>query len=260
MSEDEDEAARILEDLEKHGFPLEVKITELLEAKGWEITNQATFQDIETKKFRTVDIVAQKNLLLKPDDTSIELLLVIECKSSPKKSKPWISYASPYNLNEDEMRRKTVASSQFMASSIAYQRKYSDEIINKIVNGFLLGNHFKAPILSKLGYIPFEAFTKGETKSIHKATMQVCNAILYYESRIDEERFEFPFGMLLMPIIVTNEHLYTYDGNQLNREDGLFYYVTYANSAFMFEVLSENFVTPYLDFLDNQIARFQKSQ
>ena len=258
MSKDEDEAARILKDLEKHGFPLEVRTTKMLEAKGWEITNQATFQDIETKRFRTVDIIAQKNLLLKPDDMSIELFLVIECKRSPEKPKPWVFYASHYDLNDNEMKRKTVASSHFTASSIAYQRKYSDKIIN-MIRRFVV-THFKAPIFSKLGYIPIEAFTEGQTKSIHKATMQVCNATLDYEYRIDESGFEFPFGTLFIPVIVTDEHLYTYDGKQLNREDGLFYHVTYADSSFMLEIIAEDFVPLYLDSLDNQIMEFQRSK
>jgi hypothetical protein len=256
----EGEAEEIQKDIEKYGFPLEVKTTGILEAKGWELTNQATFQDIETEKFRTVDIIAQKSLLFKPDNLSIELLLVVECKGFFRKPKPWVFYALPYNQNEDEMRRKTVASTQFGVSPVAYQRKYSNQIIRKMVKEFLLGIHFKSPIFSKLGYIPFEAFTEGETKSIHKATMQVCNAIFYYERLIDEEQSTFPFGTLFMPIIVTNEHLYTYNGKQLNREDGLFYYVTYAHSAFMFEVLSENFLSQYLDFLASQITVFQRSQ
>jgi hypothetical protein len=191
---------------------------------------------------------------------SIELFLVVECKSFFEKPKPWVFYASHYNLNEDEIRRKTVASSQFMVSSIAHQMKYSDRIINKIVGEFLGGIHFKSPIFSKIGYIPFEAFTEGNTRAIHKATMQVCNAIFHYKSRVNEEQFEFPFGMLLMPIIVTNEHLYTHDGKQLNREDGLFYYVTYADSAFMFEIINESFLTQYLGFLASQMTDFQRSQ
>jgi len=258
MSKDEDEATRILKDLEKHGFPLEVRTTKMLGAKGWEITNQATFQDIETKKFRTVDIIAQKNLFLKPDDISIELFLVIECKRHPEKPKPWVFYASHYDLNDDEMKRKTMASSHFTVSSIAHQRKFSDKITN-MIRRFVV-THFRAPIFGKLGYIPFEAFTKGQTQSIHKATMQVCNATFDYEDRIDESGFEFPFGMLFIPVIVTDEHLYTYDGKQLNREEGLFYYVTYADSAFMFEVLAEDFVSLYLDSLDNQIVEFQRSK
>lgn len=129
MPKNESEAARITKDLEKYGFPLEVITTKSLNAKGWETTNQATFQDIETKKFRTVDIIAQKNLL-KINDMPIELLLVIECKSSFKESKPWIFYASPYTLNDDEMKRKTVASAQHMASSVAYQKKSADRIIS----------------------------------------------------------------------------------------------------------------------------------
>jgi hypothetical protein len=54
-----------------------------------------------------------------------------------------------------------------MASSIAYQKKYSDKIIKKIMKAFPLENHFIASIFSKLGYIPFEAFTNGETKSMY---------------------------------------------------------------------------------------------
>jgi len=250
----EDEIKRILGDMEKQGFPLEVQTSQILEAHGWEVTNQAAYLDYEEKKYRTVDIIAEKNILLTPKLT-LDLWLVIECKKS---TKPWVFYASDFDLNKPETRRKAVSSTQFFISQLAYQKKLHKKLLN-LVNQFMLENHFLSPIFGKLAHIPFEPFTEGQGGSIHKATMQVCNAILDLENRRFQE-FELPtpYGIIFMPLIVLDGRLYTYKNEKLNSEDALNYYATYADSAFMLEIVTKGFLNAYLELIEAQIKNFQK--
>lgn len=80
----EDEVKKILEDMEKHGFPLEAKASEILKAHKWEITNQMAYLDSEERRFRTVDIVAEGNVRVTP---SFGLWLIIVCFKKPTNSK-----------------------------------------------------------------------------------------------------------------------------------------------------------------------------
>lgn len=82
----EDEMKKILDDMEQYGFPLEVKTSEALKAYDWKVSNQVDYLDSEKKKERTVDILAEKNVLTKPlgdpatSNWDFDLGLVIECK------------------------------------------------------------------------------------------------------------------------------------------------------------------------------------
>jgi len=248
----EDEVKKILDDLEKHGFPLEVEASEILKAHKWEVTNQAAYIDLQEKKFRTVDIVAEKNVSVTP---GFDLWLVIECKKS---TKPWVFYASDFDLDNPETRRKAVSSSQFFISSLAYQKKSHEEIIS-IMESFFLKKHLTSGTFDKLGYIPYEAFTDGGGRNIHKAQMQVCNAILDLNARIEQEmRISVPYGIIFMPIIVLDGHLYAYKDEKLDAEDGIYYHVSYADSTFMIEIVVCDFLDKYLNTIDSEIEYFQR--
>lgn len=251
----EDERKRILKDIEAQGFPLEVETSEVLEAHGWEITNQVAYMDYEKKKYRTVDILAEKNVLLKPSKLAFDVYLVIECKKS---TNPWVFYASNFDLNKPEIGRKAVASTQFFICQLAYQKK-SHKRLGLMINQFMFQNHLFSPIFGKLAHIPFEPFTKGQGRNIHKATMQVCNAILDLEDRrFREVEFTFPYGIIFIPLIVLEGHLYTYKNEKLNSEDSVYYYATYADSSFMLEIVTNGFLNTYLELFEDQIKNFQK--
>jgi len=127
-----------------------------------------------------------------------------------------------------------------------------------MVNSFVFQSHFVSPIFGRLAYIPFEPFTRGKGRSIHKAQMQVCNAILdLRDKRLEEFSFEFPYGIIFIPIIVLDGDLYSYKDEKMNPEEGLFYYITYADSAFMIEIVTKNFLDTYLSIIEDQIKKFQ---
>lgn len=252
----EEEAERILEDMEEQGFPLEVRTSEILKDHEWEVTNQAAYSDIESKKHRTVDIVAEKNVLYEPKELGFDLWLLIECKRSIK---PWVFYCSDFDLDSEEIRRKFVSSTQFSINQLAYQKRLHEKIIDRIANRFLLKNKLAPPIFGKLAYASFEPFTKGKGKSIHKAQMQVCSAILDQEKKPDymSGMTVFPYGILFVPIIVFDGHLYTYENGKLKTTEGLYYYVSLYETAFMIEILTIKFFERYLNTLERNMQSFK---
>lgn len=46
----ENEVERIRKDLEKHGFPLEIRVSQLLKNNGWDVADKYFFVDEETAK------------------------------------------------------------------------------------------------------------------------------------------------------------------------------------------------------------------
>lgn len=73
--------------------------------------------------------------------------------------------------------------------------------------------------------------------------MQVCNATLDLEDRqFPEMNFTFSYAIVFIPVIVLEGHSYTYEDGELSPEEGLYYYVTYADSAFMIEITTEDLI------------------
>ena len=83
---------KILDDMDRQGFPLEVRVTETLKSHGWSVDNQEAYFDEETGKQRTVDIVSIKDVDVIPSekDWAFQIRLVAECKHQ---SHPQLSFS-----------------------------------------------------------------------------------------------------------------------------------------------------------------------
>lgn len=237
--------------MEAQGFPLEVRTSEVLKAHHWKLVNQYAYLDYEEQKFRTVDVVASK-VLFGDKKMGINLELIIECK---KTDKPWVFYASNYDLSNTETKRMLFASFQYFLNEKSFPKKITKKLDDLIMKYFSL--HFKSPILGKVAYIPFEPFTKGKGRNIHKARMQVCNTILYLKQHSETIQINFPYGDILIPFIVLDGQPYAYEDGKLNAEKGFYYNVIYANSSFMIEIVTTDFLGTYLDFIGQEIEKFQ---
>jgi hypothetical protein len=252
----EDETAKILKDMNERGFPLEVTTSELIKTHGWEVTNQAAFSDAEKGTNRTIDLVAEKSIISKAT-MGFDIWLIIECK---RVTKPWVFYTSDLKLTNEEIHRKIVSSTQFAINDATYRRKLDTILPPLIINNFIFDNKLAPPIFGKLAYSSFEPFTNGKKLSIHKARMQLCNAILYFEKAVIQDRMlDLPYGILFVPIIVLDGRLYTYENNRLSPATGLYYHVTYHGYGFMIEIVTADFLASYLKNIEVIITNFQNS-
>lgn len=85
-----DEERKILDDIKKSGYPLEIDVTHWLIENGWSVFPQYTYLDAETKKIRTIDAL----VIYLPGGSYFESFprLIVECKTS---NKPWVFYTRP---------------------------------------------------------------------------------------------------------------------------------------------------------------------
>lgn len=89
----------ILEDIEKTGFPLELRVSKFLQDNGYYVANNVYYVDQDEKKGREVDMRAFKNFILTQGDREfyVRHCFLIECKRRYK-DKPWIIFSSPLTV------------------------------------------------------------------------------------------------------------------------------------------------------------------
>lgn len=92
-----EEERRILDDIKKTGYPLEVDVARLLMEKGWGVFPQWVYSDERTKKIRTIDMlvmpfVTEPTILLNQSNIYRWPIIILECKKSKK---PWHACTHP---------------------------------------------------------------------------------------------------------------------------------------------------------------------
>jgi hypothetical protein len=87
--------ARIVEDIAKTGFPLELRVAALLRGQGHPVATNIFFIDRDEGKGREVDLRVLINLFAKRGRTeyAVRHCVLVECKKSA--SRPWVVFTSP---------------------------------------------------------------------------------------------------------------------------------------------------------------------
>lgn len=115
-----EEERRILEDIKKTGYPLEVDVARWLMEKGWGVFPQWAYVDEITKKVRTIDLlampfVAEPVILFKPDIFKPRPILLVECKKSKK---PWVFLTTGELLKDSIQDSKIGLNTHLMTSML----------------------------------------------------------------------------------------------------------------------------------------------
>lgn len=87
---------KILEEVKKTGFPLELRISQLLQDNRYYVANNLYFLDRDEGKGREVDLRALKNFECQRGGKVLKWVrhcLILECKKSSEK--PWVILTSP---------------------------------------------------------------------------------------------------------------------------------------------------------------------
>jgi hypothetical protein len=102
--------AKILEEITKTGFPLELRVADFLQRDGRYVANSLYYLDQDEGKGREIDLRALKNLFLDfylekhPSEfdspCSVRDCLLIECKKS---NKPWVIFTSAGTPYDNEL-------------------------------------------------------------------------------------------------------------------------------------------------------------
>lgn len=92
---------RILKDIEKSGYPLEVDVIEQFMKKYWSVFPQYPYFDKQKERMRAIDMVAYYPAEMR---AFFLPMLIVECKKSEK---PWIFYSVPvYHLRNLEKHQQ----------------------------------------------------------------------------------------------------------------------------------------------------------
>lgn len=95
MADDLD--SKILEWLEKHGYPLEMRVAQAFQQAGFEVSCSEYYLDPEKDKPREIDVIAGMSDVF--GGVIFQVAFIIECKSS--KEKPWICFCPPSSGGRD---------------------------------------------------------------------------------------------------------------------------------------------------------------
>jgi hypothetical protein len=91
--EPKNRTTEVLKAIDKTGFPLELRISELLREREYHVANSLYFVDQDENKGREVDLRALKNVKLPGGTLFVRHCLVVQCKRSQKW--PWVVFTSP---------------------------------------------------------------------------------------------------------------------------------------------------------------------
>lgn len=89
----------------KNGYPFEMKVANLFQKKDFKITQSILYKDIDTNKYRELDIIAYYGKIV--NGVSFNFSFVIECKKST--DKPWLVFKNNKLINSKLDRFKPFA-------------------------------------------------------------------------------------------------------------------------------------------------------
>ena len=267
MIEDDKEKDRIIKEMEKSGYPLEIKATLILESNGWNVLNQEGYLDVETDMWRTINILATKYTNI-PNSSVYErmlMILTVECKKS---SKPWVFW-----VRDKKGLRTFDPIAAYGLIKLESKPLFHPLHFEKLVDCF----HYYFQEFGKIGVIPCEPLTKGKS-SIFEAKNQVIKSLLYERERyrkflsMQEAREKVranlkiaDFVLVVYPLVIFDGHLYELEYIRDKPKLTLSKYIQYLTSfgfptaeKFVIDIVEIGFLKEYLRVLDKEMVRLAK--
>ncbi len=180
---------RILDEINKSGFPLEIHTSTVLNQEGWFVENNPNYFDDKIKEHREIDIVAHKPSKKFKNGHN---LLVIECKKSA--NKPWLFF-----------KQKKVENSVLNMNIAAFgdgseYKWYEDFMVEHYYSKNFICTYYMVPYLSQSN----ENRGKNQESDIYRAVKQVMNALIFYSTRESRNinKYKFKDIKFIYPVII----------------------------------------------------------
>ena len=187
---------RLLEDINKSGFPLELRVSHELLTRGYFVEHNVYYVDKDEKKGREIEISALRNSQSHPrekEPTWVRVRLLVDCKKA-QADKPWVIFTSPVTHYESYART-------IMQAGLHEPEKLEADSIASVTA------HHPYWLMPRRGRSYYEGFkgpdTGGSPNNIHKGVMSVIKATI---ARMDEDRGH-PFVMY-QPLIILEGRLF----------------------------------------------------
>ena len=173
------------------GFPLEMRISNALLKRNFDVAQSVYYQDPESGKYRETDVIATKFKII--NGTWIHLTFVIECKRS--KDKPWVILKNDKLMNHlgDMLPLYSTTNTLSFLNSLNQQQYKSDLLFKKN---------------RSIGYSIQTAFNNGSDRS-YEAIQSVTKACEYFSQNINNRKniSAFYFPIILIEGIIFESQL-----------------------------------------------------
>lgn len=163
---------KIIDDLLKTGFPLEVFTSNILNNNNWRVVSSPLYIDPDNKITRELDINALKiyksSSYSKNNRTALFSHLIIQCKKS---AKPWVFFDNAHK--------------QYFWLGFYGIKSSADDFISKLcLHGEEIGfkhHRYKRVKLHRSFHVAFNE--PNQTSLIYDALISVCKALYYYKNQ-----------------------------------------------------------------------------
>ncbi len=194
----------------KNGYPFEMKVANLFQKKGFKITQSILYNDIETNKYREIDIISYYGKVI--NGVSFNFSFVIECKKST--DKPWLVFKNNKLINSKLDRFKPFATRN---AEILFNKTNVDE--NQQFNNMF-------PDINNAGYNVVIAYRDGKDVA-YNSSLSLLKACNYIKDKINDSLLKQ--CNFYIPLIVIEGELYD---ARLNVEEEIDFELV-DSSAFM---------------------------
>ncbi|MGE5474886.1 MAG: hypothetical protein ACM3UU_11770 [Ignavibacteriales bacterium] len=252
---------KVIDETEKTGFPLELKVADVLENRGFYVAHSLYYVDEEENKSREVDIRALKNYIVEDSNQGnplkmVRYCLLIECKKS--ENKPWVFLSSKRRSYDADFYNVPYLPNRDFMQMEDYDKV---ELVHPFSEYSVMGKSY------------FEAFKNNETSEmIFKALTTTVKATLYtMKKEFGTSNQDICF---YYPIIVFDGRLFegtlnngSFDMKEVDSVLVSFLYESsiYKEGHFAVPVIKESALNSFLDKLDKslnthgEIAKLRKS-
>lgn len=243
---------KIIKEIEKTGFPLELRVSHLLRERDYFVAQSLYYLDEEEEKSREIDIRALKNYTFErkcnPENPKnsyfVRNYFFIECKKSD--SKPWVFLSSPKGEYDGELSLLPCSVDNTIVLS------FQDYDMLETIHPFSTNN--------MRGRSYFEPFKNNETgETIFRALNSAVKSTLYYMNKNKEDSHNYDISFYY-PLIIFDGKLfeaYLKNGDIKVKETDIvlvsFNYKSknYHGECFTVPVIKESALNNFLDNIEN---------
>jgi hypothetical protein len=206
---------QVVEWLQTHGYPLEMRVASAFRSAGFEISQGAYFGDPATKKARELDVVAWQSW--NTGNIHWQLALICECKVA--KHKPWVMFTRELRPadTEDEFHYYRTPGSR-LGKQLILRFRRSDYAGGGLPIFEFAGRPGYGMQLANIGGVDTRASEQGRDPAFDAAKKVAHAAVLHAASVDTPEYDDSPVGLIVLPVVIIDGQLF---GANLNGDNEL---------------------------------------
>ncbi|MDF9449914.1 hypothetical protein [Bacillus toyonensis] len=158
---------KLLKDIQKTGYPLELKITNIFNKYGWRTRSNSYYIDKDENKGREIDLIASNWEKLQDDENYLEMSFYFVTEIKTAWTKPWVLFSVTENNDWYIRHSVNLEFNKGVQHSPKIERYFSKNVLN---------------VQSRLGKSFYEGFSgNGSRDDIYKALSGSVKALEHYK-------------------------------------------------------------------------------